>query len=81
MGAAIATLRVDFPLCTALAGGVQRGGFLFKDFWTRIVFWSDTCLVELTKSYVLVAKSYVQFQSLMFQVAKFYAQFQSLMFR
>ena len=39
---------------------VQRGGFLFKEFWTRIVFWPDTCLVELTKSYV-------QFQSLMFR--------------
>ena len=40
------------------AGFVQWGGFLFKEFWTRIVFWPDTCLVELTKSYV-------QFQSLM----------------
>ena len=37
------------------AGSVQRGGFLFKEFWTRIVFWPDTCLVELTKSYVQVA--------------------------
>ena len=55
------------------AGSVQRGGFLFKEFWTRIVFWPDTCLVELTKSYVQVAKSYVQFQSLMFSS-------QSLMF-
>ena len=42
------------------AGSVQRGGFLFKEFWTCIVFWPDTCLVELTKSYVQVAKSYVQ---------------------
>ena len=40
-------------------GCVQRGGFLFKEFWTRIVFWPDTCLVELTKSYV-------KFQSLVF---------------
>ena len=53
------------------AGSVQRGGFLFKEFWTRIVFWPDTCLVELTKSYVEVAKSYAQ-------VAKSYDQFQSL---
>ena len=50
-----------------LAGSVQRGGFLFKEFWTRTVFWPDTCLVELIKSYVQVAKSYVQFQSLMFR--------------
>ena len=51
------------------AGFVQRGGFLFKEFWTRTVFWPDTCLVELTKSYVQVAKSYVQvakFSSLFF---------------
>ena len=27
------------------AGSVQRGGFLFKEFWTRIVFWPDTCLM------------------------------------
>ena len=46
------------------AGSVQQGGFLFKEFWTRIVFWPDTCLVELTKSYVQVAKSYVQIQRL-----------------
>ena len=49
------------------AGSVQRGGFLFKEFWTRIVFWPDTCLVELTKPYVQVAKTYVKFQRLMFR--------------
>ena len=27
------------------AGSVQQGGFLFKEFWTRIVFWPDTCLM------------------------------------
>ena len=27
------------------AGSVQRGGFLFKEFWTRIVFWPATCLM------------------------------------
>ena len=27
------------------AGSVQRGGFLFKELWTRIVFWPDTCLM------------------------------------
>ena len=27
------------------AGSVQRGGFLFKEFWNRIVFWADTCLM------------------------------------
>ena len=48
-------------------GCVQRGGFLFKEFWTRIVFWPDTCLVELTKSYVQVEKSSVKFQSLRFK--------------
>ncbi len=32
-------------LWTARAGSVQRGGFLFKEFWTRIVFWPDTCLM------------------------------------
>ena len=74
MGAAIPTLRVDFPLWTARAGGVQRGGFLFKDFWTRIVFWPDTCLVKLTKSYVQVAKSYVQVAKYYVQVAKSYVQ-------
>ena len=52
-------------------GCVQRGGFLFKEFWTRIVFWPDTCLVELTKSYVQVAKSYVQVAKSYVQVAKF----------
>ena len=46
------------------AGSVQRGGFLFKEFWTRTVLWPNTCLVELTMSYVQVAKSYDQFQSL-----------------
>ena len=53
------------------AGSVQRGGFLFKEFWTRTVFWPDTCLVELTKSYVQVAKSYVQVAKSYVQVAKF----------
>ena len=28
------------------AGSVQQGGFLFKEFWTRIVFWPDTCLMR-----------------------------------
>ena len=56
-----------FPSGPPWAGSVQWGGFLFKEFWTRIVFWPDTCLVELTKSYVQVARSYVQ-------VAKSYAQ-------
>ena len=56
------------------AGSVQRGGFLFKEFWTRIVFWPDTCLVELTKSYVQVAKSYVQ-------VAKSSVKIQTLVFK
>ena len=55
-------------------GCVQRGGFLFKEFWTRIVFWPDTCLVELTKSYVQVAKSYVQVAKSYVQVAKSYVQ-------
>ena len=27
------------------SGSVQRGGFLFKEFWTRTVFWPDTCLM------------------------------------
>ena len=36
------------------AGFVQRGRFLSKEIWTRIVFWPDACLVELTKSYVQV---------------------------
>ena len=51
-------LRVDFPIWTARAGGVQRGVVLLKELWTFIVFWPDTCLVELTMSYD-------QFQSLM----------------
>ena len=46
---------------------VQRGVFFLKEFWTRIVFWPDTCQVELTKSYGQVAKSSVKFQSLMFK--------------
>ena len=62
-----ATLAADFLPGLPWAESVQRGGFLFKEFWTRIVFWPDTCLVELTKSYVQVAKSYVQFQSLTFR--------------
>ena len=68
------------------AGSVQRGVFIFEDLWARVVFWPDTCLVELTKSYD-------QFQSLMFSskvlrsvpkslcsVPKSYDQFHSLMF-
>ena len=55
-------------------GCVQRGGLLFKEFWTRTVFGPDACQVELTKSYVQVARSYAQ-------VAKSYVKFQSPMFR
>ena len=61
------------------AGSVQRGGFLFKEFWTRIVLWPDACLVELTMSYV-------QFQSPLFSskvlcsVQKSSDQFKSLLF-
>ena len=56
------------------AGSVQQGGLLFWEFWTRIVFWPDTCLVELTKSSVQVVKSYVQEAKSSVQVAKSYAQ-------
>ena len=63
------------------AGRVQRGRFLFKEFWTCIVLWPDTCLVELTKSYVQVAKSYLQFQSLMLRKQSSIVLFQSLMIR
>ena len=55
-------------------GCVQRGGSPLKEFCTHIVFWPDTCLVELVKSYVQFQKSYVQFP-------KSCVQFQSLMFR
>ena len=55
-------------------GSVQRGGFLFKEFWTRIVLWPDTCLVELTKPYVQVAKTNVQEARSTIQVAKSYVR-------
>ena len=61
------------------AGWVRRGGFLFKESWTCIVLWPDTCLVELTMSYV-------QFQSPLFSskvlcsVQKSSDQFKSLLF-
>ena len=63
------------------AGSVQWGGFLFKAFWTCLLFWPDTCLVKLTKSYLQVAKSHVQVAQSDVQVAKSYAQFQSLIVR
>ena len=62
------------------AGMVRRGGVLFKESWTCIVLWPDTCLVELTESYVQVAKSYVQFQSLMFSSKSLMFSSESLMF-
>ena len=71
------TLHINFHVCIALGWECPTGRFLFKDFWTHIVFWPDTCLVELTMSYVQfqspllsskvfcsVPKSSVQFQSL-----------------
>ena len=70
------------------AGSVQRGGFLFKEFWTRIVFWPDTCLmcrglvlcagvlsyVQGSKSYVQGSKSYVQGSKSDVQGSKSYVQ-------
>ena len=71
VGAAIPTLRVFFFLFgLPRAGSFQRGGFMLKDFWTRIVFWPGSCLVELAKSYVRVAKSYGQVAKCDVQVAK-----------
>ena len=55
-------------------GCVQRGGFLFKEFWTCTVFWPDTWLVDLTKSYVQVAKSYLQVAKYYVKVANSYVQ-------
>ena len=60
-------------------GSVQRGGFLLKEFWNRIVLWPDACLVELTMSYV-------QFQSpllsskVLCSVEESSDQFKSLLF-
>ena len=63
-----------FPSGPPWAGSVQRGGFLFKEFRTRIAFWPDSCLVELTMSYVQVAKSYAQVAKSDVQVAKSYIE-------
>ena len=71
MGAAIATLHMDFTLWTALGWICPTGRVSLKEFGTRIVFWPETCIVESTKAYVQVAKTYVQVAKSYVQVAKF----------
>ena len=55
-------------------GCVQRGGFLFKEFWTRIVFGPNTCLMSGVLSYVQGSKSYVQGSKSYVQGSKSYVQ-------